>query len=271
MVVGAQRTGTNLLREILNTNPEIAMLGEVFSPSTAPAHWANFLKTLPIAERMPATAKRAQTLLDRYFAFVDYRVRNHWSDGDKSNVQAIGLDIKYNQLRNVDPPGGWDDIPYIVKYLKAREAVLIHLVRDNLIHSAISAMIAEQRGVWHDYEGMPIDRKYTVAPDECLVRARQISNDRRAFLEFSKGAHIVDCNYEALVEQLAHTPNGEHVAARGPLLDIAESLCVSSQFHSDVRLHKAINLPYSQLIANHDELVAQLSNSDFAQFAWTLD
>ncbi len=33
VVIGAQRTGTNILREILNTNEHIAMLGEVLSPS----------------------------------------------------------------------------------------------------------------------------------------------------------------------------------------------------------------------------------------------
>ena len=42
VVIGAQRTGTNILRTVLNTNEEIAMLGEVMSPSPAPAHWDNF-------------------------------------------------------------------------------------------------------------------------------------------------------------------------------------------------------------------------------------
>ena len=42
VVIGTQRTGTNILRETLNTNEEIAMLGEVLTPSPAPAHWDNF-------------------------------------------------------------------------------------------------------------------------------------------------------------------------------------------------------------------------------------
>ena len=36
VVIGAQRTGTNILREILNSNQQIAMLGEVLAAS--PAH-----------------------------------------------------------------------------------------------------------------------------------------------------------------------------------------------------------------------------------------
>ncbi|HUA33401.1 MAG TPA: Stf0 family sulfotransferase [Candidatus Binataceae bacterium] len=271
VVVGAQRTGTNLLREILNTNGDIAMLGEVFSPSTAPAHWANFLAMLPVAERPIVSANRARALLDKYIAFVDYRVRNHWIDGDKSDVSAIGLDIKYNQLRSLDPPDRqYDDTPFFIEYLRARDAIAIHIVRRNIIHCAISAMIAEQRGVWHDYVGMSIDGKYTIAPEECLVRARQIVRDRKAFLRFSTGVRVIDCSYEELVEQLDDAAEGERVRAPGPLMDIAKGFDVPFDFHPDVRLRKAINLPYSKLIANHAELVAALRNSDFADFASTV-
>lgn len=49
VVIGAQRTGTNLLREILNTNERIAMLGEVLTPSPAPAHWDNYCRAFRLA------------------------------------------------------------------------------------------------------------------------------------------------------------------------------------------------------------------------------
>src|SRR5258708_2899138 len=76
VVIGAQRTGTNILREILNTNDEIAMLGEVLTPSPAPAHWDNFCRTLPDRTVYPANVSEAEALLDRYFEFVQYRIRN---------------------------------------------------------------------------------------------------------------------------------------------------------------------------------------------------
>src|ERR1700689_4064665 len=77
-VIGAQRTGTNLLREILNSNDQIAMLGEVLTPHTAPAHWDNFCRDLPVRGTHPATVGEAEALLDQYFEFVKYRIRNHW-------------------------------------------------------------------------------------------------------------------------------------------------------------------------------------------------
>ena len=98
VVIGAQRTGTNLLREILNTNEQIAMLGEVLSPSPAPAHWDNFCRRLPHHSVLPATPGEAESLLDQYFEFVQYRIRNHWAGNKKNRSRAFGVDIKYNQL-----------------------------------------------------------------------------------------------------------------------------------------------------------------------------
>src|SRR5260370_42376892 len=94
VVIGAQRTGTNILREILNTNEQIAMLGEVLSPSPAPAHWDNFCRGLPVRSASPATGGEAESLLDRYFNFVQYRIRNHWEGNKKSRNGAFGVDIK---------------------------------------------------------------------------------------------------------------------------------------------------------------------------------
>jgi hypothetical protein len=103
VVIGAQRTGTNILREILNANEQIAMLGEVLSPSPAPAHWDNFCRTLPARSVPPPSLNEAESLLDRYFEFVRYRIRNHWEGTKKSRSHAFGVDIKYNQLARIPP------------------------------------------------------------------------------------------------------------------------------------------------------------------------
>ena len=107
VVIGAQRTGTNILREILNTNEQIAMLGEVLSPSPAPAHWDNFRRRLPLHSVLPATPGEAESLLDEYFEFVQYRIRNHWAGNKKNRSRAFGVDIKYNQLTNI-APANWN-------------------------------------------------------------------------------------------------------------------------------------------------------------------
>jgi LPS sulfotransferase NodH len=272
IVTGVQRTGTNLLREILNSNPDVAMLGEVFTPAPAPAHWENFIAPLPSSELSLATVEKASALLDRYFEFVEYRIRNHWIDGDKSRVRAIGVDIKVNQLRHVEPQG-WPQSspPFLVEYLKARGAIFIHTTRRNVIHCAISAMIAEQRNLWHDYDGVGIDRSYHIEPRTCIDLARSLLRDRDSFFTFIADAKKVECRYEDLVNELSRaSTNGVIHSEPGPLKEIARVLGVEYQFRDERRLRKAINVPYTEVISNRDELFAAVSNSRFEEFARTI-
>ena len=268
VVIGTQRTGTHLLREILNTNEQIAMLGEILLESSAPAHWENFLRGQPPGSFPPPSLEEAEALLDRYFQFVHYRVRNHWVGGDKSGCRAIGVDIKYNQLRQL-APRDWSSAepPFLLSYLKARGATLIHTMRNNVIHCAISAMIAAERNFWHNYEGVVIDRRYSIDVEQCLKYVRIIVADRDAFLEIVKGCKVADCCYEDLTEEIARAAaNGEIPDGPGPLRDIAKALRVPFRFRYDGRLRKAINVPYFRLLLNQETLSQALRQSEFAAF-----
>jgi LPS sulfotransferase NodH len=272
VVIGAQRTGTNILREILNTNEQIAMLGEVLSPSPAPAHWDNFCRDLPVRSVHPASVGKAEALLDQYFEFVRYRIRNHWEGNRKSRSHAFGLDIKYNQLRRI-APANWDSTssPFILCYLRSRGAMLIHTTR-NVIHCAISTLIASQRNLWHNYDGAVIDRSYHIDVGECLAYARIILQHRDAFLKSAHDCKIVNCSYESLIDDIKRAGAQEEIPeGPGPLRNIAAALGGPFKFRYDGRLQKAINIPYSRLLSNYDALVRGLKDSEFSAFASTLE
>lgn len=270
-VIGAQRTGTNLLREVLNTNDQIAMLGEILSPSSAPAHWDNFCRGLPARSTHPESVDEAEALLDRYFEFVRYRIRNHWEGNRKSRSRAIGVDIKYNQLRLI-APSCWDSkLPFMLSYLRSRCAILIHTAR-NVIHSAISTMIASRRNLWHNYDGAAIEASYQIDIEKCLTHARAIAQEREFFLNATQGCQLVSCRYEKLVDDLNRAGSGERIPlGQGPLRHIAEALRSPYDFRYDRRLQKAINVPYSTLLSNYDALIRRLEISEFATLVSTLD
>jgi LPS sulfotransferase NodH len=271
VVVGAQRTGTNLLRETLNTNKEIAMLGEVLTPSPAPAHWDNFCRNLPRRSVLPATRSETESLLDEYFEFVQYRIRNHWEGNKKHDSHAIGVDIKYNQLRQIAPANWNSSSPFILGYLRSRGITLIHTTR-NVIHCAVSTLIASQRNVWHNYDGAAIDRTYHVDAEECLAYARTILEHRDAFIEAASGCKVVNCSYEGLIEDIGRAGAKEEIReAPGPLRDIAQALGCSFKFRYERRLKKAIDLPYSRLLLNYNDLVHRLRDSEFSALASTLE
>ncbi len=270
-VIGAQRTGTNILREILNTNDQIAMLGEVLSPSPAPAHWDNFCRDMPARITHPESAEEAKELLDRYFDFVRYRIRNHWEGNRKSRGHAIGVDIKYNQLRLIAPTG-WDSkLPFMLSYLRSRGAIFIHTTR-NVIHCAISTIIASQRNLWHNYDGAEIEAGYQIDVEECVAQARTIKHERESFLNFAQGSKLVGCRYERLMDDLNRAGTGESIPlGPGPLRNIAEALGSLYDFRYDRHLQKAINIPYSRLLSNYDALIRRFEVSEFATLVSTLD
>lgn len=272
VVIGAQRTGTNILREILNTNEEIAMLGEVLSPSPAPAHWDNFCRSLPVASIPAATYSEAEALLDQYFGFVRYRIRNHWEGDKKHDSHVFGVDIKYNQLRRIEP-ADWDasSLPFVLCYLRSRGATIIHTTR-NIVHCAISALIAEKRNLWHNYDGVAVDRDYHMDVEQCLAYAKLLLRDRAAFLNAASDCSVVNCRYESLVEDIKRADvDGQIPEGPGSLQSIAEALGVPFDFRYDGRLQKAINIPYSRLLSNYDALVRRLKDSEFSTFVSTLE
>ena len=113
------------------------MLGEVLTPSPAPAHWDNFCRNLPRRSVLPATRSETESLLDQYFAFVQYRIRNHWEGNKKRDSHAVGVDIKYNQLRQI-APANWNSSTthsFWATFDLAR-ITLIHTTR-NVIHCAV--------------------------------------------------------------------------------------------------------------------------------------
>ena len=270
VVIGAQRTGTNILREILNTNDQIAMLGEILTPSPAPAHWDNFCRGLPVGKAVPVTFAEAESLLDQYFEFVRYRIRDHWEGNRKRCARSFGVDIKYNQLRYIAPTNWNSCSSFILGYLRSRKATVIHTTR-NVVHSAISTLIAAQRNVWHNYDGSVIDRSYQIDVGECLAYARRVLQDRNAFIESARGGKVVTCSYENLVDDIERASSAEEIPeGHGPLWDIAVALGSRFKFRYDRRLQKAISVPYSKLLTNYDALVERLKDSELSALVPTL-
>jgi hypothetical protein len=247
------------------------MLGEVLSPSPALAHWDNFCRGLPARSTKPKSFDEAEELLDRYFEFVRYRIHNHWEGNRKSRSHAIGVDIKYNQLRLI-APADWDSkLPFMLSYLISRGAILIHSTR-NVIHSAISTMIATQRNLWHNYDGAVIEASYEIDIEECVAQARTIKYERESFLNFVQGCKLVGCRYERLIDDLNRAGSGERIPlGPGPLQNIAGALGSLYDFRYEGRLQKAIDVPYSRLLSNYDALIRQLEVSEFDTLVSTLD
>jgi hypothetical protein len=308
VVTGTQNTGTDLLREVLNTNEGIAMVAEILTPCPPPGqgtldrvtvsrnldhpfectgtgaveprpglnyrgHWGNFLRQLPPGVFPAANAADAELLVDHYFRFLLDQIHHHWAHADKSRCRAIGAEIKYSHLGQLAPMN-WDAsaAPFILDYLRSRGVMLIHATRKNLIHSALSAMITPQIKIPHHDDETVIDRGYAVDIDECLAYARKIAHERDTFLKLAKDFTIIECCYEDLTRDLARSnAEGEIADGPGPLREIAKALGVPFCFRHDGRIGQSVNVPYSRWLSNWDVLVQTVGQSEFSSFVTTLE
>jgi len=264
IVIGTQRTGTNLLRDILNSNDQLCMVAEILIPYPDRCHWNEFLPSLPEGWYPAADEAAGMRLLDRYFAYFLNEIRTCYDR--KGQAIALGVDIKLDQLALVEPASRPPEaLPFLIDYARARGFVLINTVRDNVVQCMISYLIGLQRNFWHNYEGRVIEGGYRLDIPECLAFARGLLAQQAAFEKATEGQPVIRLRYEDLASAVAETGPGRNLCGALPVLgEIAQALGIVPAFHYDGRLQKATNRPYGQIIANHQELVAALVNSEFA-------
>jgi LPS sulfotransferase NodH len=271
MVVGTQRTGTTLLRDILNSNDEVAMVAEIMIPYPDNCHWNRFVPTLPEGSLPPRDEAAGLALFDRYFAHFDNEIWTNWKE-PKRRAAAIGIDVKCDQFRLVEP-AGWPASapPFLLHYARMRGFVLINTIRRNVLQCMISYMLGLQRDFWHNYEGRRVERAYTLDIAESLAWARGIVQQQSELERFTGDGPVVRCFYEDLVAAIADAgPDKELADHPGALRDIADALGVRRRFRYDGRLQRATNRPYPEIIANYDAFMAAIEASEFAPWAGTI-
>ena len=273
-LIACQRTGTQLLREILNSNPAIALLAEPFSASPELVYWQSFVRTLPTNAFPPQSAIDALALLDRYVALVRQSVDENceWYGGPKTEWRAVGLDVKYNQLKCISPMfSNLQAQPVLLEYIHARQIPIVHLVRENLAHTALSMIVANARKVWHTYDGRPMEGRYRVSPAELFGYMNWIKTEREEFTRLAQGLMVQTIVYEDLVDDVSRVNvAGDFPSDTRALSRLAAFLDVPNRFRNDRLMRKVINKPYTDVLENCDELVAALEASEFSEFAPTL-
>ncbi len=268
LLVGSQRCGSNLVREVLSTNPHMVVHGEVLYPYPLPNSFHTFVRTLIYRQMPPLYDEDAMGVLDDYLVFLR-------EDGKRSypakagSIRAVGIDVKYNQLRFVTPVH--HDLgrrPLLLDYCASRSIPIVHLVRTNVLQQALSIAIAEVTGAFHRF-GAGAGRRGPVPIDgsRLLESARWIESETAAFRSMTAGIRVHELSYERIVSACAKVEPGD---AFGPsarvLTDIATSLGVEFGFTHPTSIKKVIDRPYREIVSNYDELVASVRGSEFEPF-----
>ena len=267
VLIGSQRSGTNFVREVLNTHPNVHVHGEVMWPSPHPAVWHNFLRACSYRAQPAVLDADASQLLDDYLVHLSEDTRRG-NPMKADSLSMIGIDIKYNQMRTAGPLiQDLNAPPFLFGYLRDRRIPLLHVFRSNLLHQALSMVIAEARGVYHNYEGRAFEGSLFVEPSRVVELCYWIAEQRALFRQMSSGSEVHDLAYEDLAEICDQHSSEERLDASSEVVaGLSGFLAVDADFRRPKSISKVLNRPFQQILSNYEALKRAILVSEFHQF-----
>lgn len=164
-VVGTQRTGTTVIRTMLDSHPEVRCIGESFLMSwTGEAGYAAYLRS--------RTVRRLRHVFDRRNLVFEYLDRFFSADG----VRAAGFKLMYTQYRQ---------FPAALDYLRESGGRIIHIVRRNVLKTLISREVARSNRLYHTEKRIRL-RKVRLNPRTLVRYLDRISAENRAWAELMR-------------------------------------------------------------------------------------
>jgi LPS sulfotransferase NodH len=262
-VIGAQRSGTTVLREVLNTNPAVALLGELFDTGSHQRDFAWFASE----HKLPRAADYAEAER-QLWGFL-----RHVRGLVPATAARFGFDVKYSQLRTLAPLyEPLSAVPAMVQFIHASRALVVHVVRDNILQAALSEMVARSRAVWHHRGQQSIEQPVEIDCRVLGVIMRQKQADREIFTAQMRAyPRLATCEYGEIVRGLdACDAAGRLVGPDNPFFAIADFLGVERRFDRGQLMRKVIQRPYREIVANYREMVASVRRTEFARFIETI-
>jgi hypothetical protein len=144
-------------------------------------------------------------------------------------------------------------------------------VRRNIVHTAISAIVANMRQIWQSYDRTLIEGRYRVPTDQLFHYVDWINAEREIFEKLASDLNVHTCYYEDLVADLKRVRFfGRFPENTLALNKLAAFLDVPNRFRNKGKIRKVINRPYKEVIENYDELLAAIKDSPLWEFAATI-
>jgi hypothetical protein len=264
VMLARQRSGTNALRDVLDSHADIFCLPEVFQsqPSVkarleVETNYFNFLEEHKNRLKEIVTSQQAQE--EFFLEYVEF-LRSF------SDKRYVLIDIKYNSAHNVDGP--WRDIaaePSLFDYIRNNGMRVLNLTRVNYLRFYLSWVKTNLTQKYHLHAGSNAgtntdEEGLTVDLDDLLFRLRRCQSEDSLVKRMLGGySQYKAIEYEELFPRLGAPPSAE-------VLDrVAEWLGIEASFpKTEPRYRKMAVLPLSKAIANYDEVAETLSGTEFA-------
>lgn len=237
LIVSRGRSGTNLLKGLINDHPGGLCFGEVFN------RYGRAGGGMPGAPRSEADHRE---ICSDPIGFLDRQVYRRYPQ----HIRAVGFKIFYYHARNSE----WADV---WPHLQHRSGLkIIHLRRENILATHLSLVRAQKDKVWESRGGRrrpeppPTELDY----DECLASFQATRDYESWAREFFAEAPLLEITYESLAGDPAAT-----MARVFEFLNLETAAVRASNARQRTR-------PLSASIANFTELKARFADTPWREF-----
>lgn len=263
LLLARQRTGTNALRSVLDTHPDICCFDEVFklddrqSPDARvrASNYFTFLEHYCAGDVTRAFPDRHQQLFTAFLAHLR----------TLTPKRHIVIDVKYNSTHHIT--GEWRSLgsPTLFELVRSHGVGVIQLTRHNLLRCLLSTIKGRTSGRYYVRDGAapPPDLRVTVPVDAALA-----TMEHWAFEDDVVAGSFADWPLYTRLEYSALFPDMSGAMTAEALAGVAAWFGVAPTFTNRVTLSKQSSLPLALTIANFDEVRAALQHT---RFAWFLD
>jgi LPS sulfotransferase NodH len=236
VILARSRTGSNLLRSLLNSHPQIVVFSEVFRNPDA-IDWG-----FPGYRQSP---RDARLMRQDPVAFLENRI----FAGQPRNVAAVGFKLFYYHAREPQLAPLW---PYLAQ---ADDIKIIHLKRRNILRTHLSRERAIRTDEWARLDDAPRpETPIHLDYERCLADFEQTRRWEEEMDAFFAGREMLQLTYEALVADMTGEMDRVQAFLGVPRRDLTPLT------------KKQAQKPLSAAIANYDELKARFAGTPWAAF-----
>lgn len=249
VIVGTQRSGTTVTRTILATHPKIRAYGEVFLPRHYKMRECYYHYLAERCAEKPEWCVPTAENADKLFAGYLYRLEH------MSPEPVVVFDCKYQFLGGVFNLGvHHGGTPHMVTLMQKHGFKFLHLHRDNVLATHVSALVSAKTRVWATEDPRSVGDR-TVWVDPNTIKA-VLDNRRNEFSRYNKllPQDAKNVGYEVLFRN----PNKADPTV---LAQIADHIGVEPHGFNLTPRYKKIGLPLKDSIQNFDEVAEALEGT----------
>jgi hypothetical protein len=258
ILLARQRSGTNAVRSVLGSHPDICGLNEVFNLG----HKDSKVGLLRETNYFNFLAKYAQGDVDRILPdkheklFLDFleHLRGF------SSKRYMLVDVKYNTTHFLTEPHKRTSAPYLLFLIKKHGLLVLNFTRRNYLRYIVSQLKAMQSGIWtvSTSETAYVDHKIQIDLDYLLSHLDYCQAESQ-LIEKSF------CRYPGLLshdyEDVFPAPTG---AVAGDFLEsVSKRLGIENSFKQNTRYKKQSCLSLEETIENFEEVAKALRGTRF--------